>query len=124
MKRLARSASLVTLLLVPIALVACQAASPGAPAIVFEEMRFVPNRIDAQVGVPLTVRLTNGGRERHDLNFPALHMPGLAGVEAILEPGETRTITLRFDAPGTHTFSCSLPGHAAAGMTGAVFVQP
>lgn len=33
-------------------------------------------------------------------------------------------ITLRFDEPGTHTFSCSLPGHAAARMTGAVFVQP
>jgi plastocyanin len=115
---------LVTLLLAPVALVACQASAPGAPAIVFEEMRFVPNRIDARVGVPLTVRLTNNGRERHDLNFPALHMPGLVGVEAILEPGETRTITLRFDEPGSHTFSCSLPGHAAAGMTGAVFVRP
>jgi nitrite reductase (NO-forming) len=90
---------------------------------VFEEMRFVPNRIDAQVGVPLAVRLTNNGRERHDLNFASLHMPGLEGVEAILEPGETRTITLRFDEAGTHTFSCSLPGHAAAGMTGAVFVR-
>ena len=124
MKRNARSASLVTLLLVPVALVACQASSPGAPTIVFEEMRFVPNRIDAKVGVPLMVRLTNDGRERHDLNFPSLHMPGLEGVEAILEPGETRTITLRFDEPGTHTFSCSLPGHAAAGMSGAVFVRP
>ena len=124
MKRIARSASLVTLLLVPVALVACQASSRGAPAIVFEEMRFVPNRIDAEVGVPLSIRLTNNGRERHDLNFHALHMPDLEGIEAILEPGETRTITLRFDEPGTHTFSCSLPGHAAAGMTGAVFVRP
>lgn len=124
MKRIARSASLVTLLFVPVALVACQASSPEAPTIVFEEMRFVPNRIDAKVGVPLMVRLTNDGRERHDLNFPSLHMPGLEGVEAILEPGETGTITLRFDEPGTHTFSCSLPGHAAAGMTGAVFVRP
>jgi uncharacterized cupredoxin-like copper-binding protein len=124
MKQVVRSAPLVTLLLAPVVLVACQASPRGTPAIVFEEMRFVPNRIDAQVGVPLTVRLTNNGRERHDLNFPALHMPGLEGVEAILEPGETRTITLRFDEPGTHTFSCSLPGHAAAGMTGAVFVQP
>lgn len=124
MKQVVRSAPLVTLLLAQVVLVACQASPRGAPAIVFEEMRFVPNRIDAQVGVPLTVRLTNNGQERHDLNFPALHMPGLEGVEAILEPGETRTITLRFDEPGTHTFSCSLPGHAAAGMTGAVFVQP
>ena len=87
-------------------------------------MRFTPNQLDAKVGVPLTVRLTNRGTERHDLNFPSLHMPGLGGIESILDPGETRTITLQFDEPGSHTFICSLPGHAAAGMTGAVFVQP
>lgn len=98
--------------------------STGAAEIVLEDLRFAPNRLDAKVGVPLTVRLTNRGLERHDLNFPSLHMPGLEGVESILEPGETRTIRLQFDAPGTHTFICTLPGHAAAGMTGAVFVQP
>ena len=92
--------------------------------IVLEDMRFVPSRLDAKVGVPLRVRLTNNGTERHDLNFPSLHMPGLEGVESILEPGETRSITLTFQEPGTHNFICSLPGHAAAGMTGAVFVTP
>ena len=92
--------------------------------IVLEDMRFVPSRLDAKVGVPLRVRLTNNGTERHDLNFPSLHMPGLEGVESILEPGETRSITLTFTEPGTHNFICSLPGHAAAGMTGAVFVTP
>jgi plastocyanin len=98
--------------------------STGSAEIVLEDLRFSPSRLDAKVGVPLTVRLTNRGLERHDLNFPALHMAGLQGVESILEPGETRTITLRFEAPGSHTFICSLPGHAAAGMTGAVFVRP
>lgn len=92
--------------------------------IVLADMRFEPSRLDAKVGVPMTVRLTNEGSERHDLNFPSLHMPGLEGVESILEPGETRTITLTFTEPGTHNFICTLPGHAAAGMTGAVFVTP
>lgn len=100
------------------------AASSGSAEIVLDDMRFTPNQLDAKVGVPVTVRLTNRGTERHDLNFPSLHMPGLEGVESILAPGETRTITLQFDEPGSHTFICSLPGHAAAGMTGAVFVQP
>lgn len=98
------------------------AASAGQ--IVLEDFRFVPNRVDAEVGVPLTVRLTNRGTERHDLNFQSLHMPGLGGVESILEPGDTRTVTLRFDEPGSHAFICTLPGHAAAGMTGAVYVRP
>lgn len=92
--------------------------------IVLDDMRFEPSRLDAKVGVPMRVRLTNNGSERHDLNFPSLHMPGLEGVESILEPGETRTITLTFTEPGTHSFICSLPGHTAAGMTGAVFVTP
>ena len=97
-------------------------ASFGSAAIVFEELRFTPNRLDAKVGLPLRVRLTNRGTERHDLNFPSLHMPGFEGVESILAPGESRTVTLEFDRPGTHTFICTLPGHAAAGMTGAVYV--
>ncbi|MBI3746515.1 MAG: cupredoxin domain-containing protein [Chloroflexi bacterium] len=96
----------------------------GTSTIVLEEMRFTPNRIDAKVGVPLTLQLTNKGTERHDLNFEALHMSGLGAVESILEPGQTRSITLTFDQPGTHTFICTLPGHAAAGMTGAAYVTP
>jgi len=92
--------------------------------IVLADLRFAPNQLLARVGVPLKVRLVNRGLERHDLNFPSLHMPGLEGVESILAPGETRTVTLRFDQPGEHTFICTLPGHAAAGMTGAVIVRP
>ena len=99
------------------------ASARGPVDVTLEDLRFTPNRLDARVGVPLVVRLTNRGLERHDMNFPSLHMPGLAGVESILEPGETRTVTLLFDRPGTHTFICSLPDHAAAGMTGAVFVR-
>lgn len=92
--------------------------------VTLEDLRFVPNRLDLRAGVTTTLRLTNRGSQRHDLNFPSLHMPGLEGVESILEPGETRTVTLRFDRPGTHTFICTLPGHAAAGMTGAAYVAP
>jgi uncharacterized cupredoxin-like copper-binding protein len=123
MKPVARTALVMILVTAPIAIAACQASSPGPASIVFE-IRFVPNRIDAVAGEPVRVTLTNKGLQRHDLNFPSLHMPGLEGVEAILEPGETRMITLRFDQAGTHTFQCSLPGHAVAGMTGAVFVRP
>lgn len=99
------------------------ASDTGGPGeIILDEMRFTPNRIDMKVDQTIVLRLVNRGAQRHDLAFPSLHMPGLEGQEAILEPGETRTISLRFEAPGEHTFLCSLPGHAAAGMTGAVFV--
>jgi len=90
--------------------------------IVMTEMRFTPNRIDATVGQTISVRIVNQGAQRHDLAFPALHMPNLEGIETNLEPGESTTISLRFDEAGTHTFICTLPGHMTAGMSGAVFV--
>jgi uncharacterized cupredoxin-like copper-binding protein len=31
---------------------------------------------------------------------------------------------MTFDRPGTYPFQCTIPGHAASGMTGAVFVSP
>jgi uncharacterized cupredoxin-like copper-binding protein len=99
-------------------------ASYRSANVILEDLRFTPNRIEAKVGVPLNLVLTNRGTERHDLSFPSLHMPGLQGVEAILEPGESRTVTVVFDKPGSHTFICTLPGHATAGMAGAVFVVP
>ncbi|HEX7949591.1 MAG TPA: cupredoxin domain-containing protein [Candidatus Limnocylindrales bacterium] len=121
-----RAAGLVAIAAVVMLISACQTRNPGSgpTEIVLQDLRFVPNRIDARVGVPITVRLVNRGTERHDLSFPSLHMPGLQGVETILDPGETRTVTLTFDQAGTHTFICTLPGHAASGMTGAAYVSP
>ncbi len=97
--------------------------SPTSADVVLQDYRFSPNQLVATVGVAMTVRLTNDGTQRHDLSFPSLEMPGLKGVESIVDPGETRTITLQFDRTGSFTFICSLPGHAAAGMTGAVLVR-
>ena len=51
-------------------------------------------------------------------------MPELRGVETLTVPGESSRLTLLFDASGTYSFLCTIPGHAAAGMTGAVFVSP
>ena len=58
------------------------------------EMRFSQNRIDARAG------------------------------QSVLMPDQSSRLTISFDAPGTYLFLCTIPGHAAAGMTGAVFVSP
>jgi plastocyanin len=112
-----------------LAAIACQAPSgPVAGAnsveIVMTEMRFGPNRIDARVGQPIVIRIFNRGAQPHDLTFPSAEMPGLRGVETLMNPGESTTLTLTFDRPGSYQFLCSIPGHAVAGMTGAVFVSP
>ena len=96
----------------------------GAAEIVATEMRFNPNRIDARVGQPLTMTIVNHGAQRHDLAFPSIEMPGLRGVETLTMPGQSVTLTLTFDHTGSYVFICTIPGHAASGMTGAVFVSP
>lgn len=112
--------------LIGIALAASPVDRSGQTAvreIVISDMRFTPNRIDAKAGQTLSLRIANRGLQDHDLNLGSIHMAALEGAQAILKPGEVRTLRLRFDEPGTHVFTCSHPGHAAAGMTGAVFVN-
>lgn len=92
--------------------------------VVATEMRFSPNRIDARVGQSVLVTIVNRGSERHDLAFPSIEMPSLRGVETLTMAGQSTRLTLTFDSPGTYPFLCTIPGHAASGMTGAVFVSP
>lgn len=96
---------------------------PMSVEIVMTEMRFSPNRIDARAGQSVLVTIVNQGSERHDLAFPAIGMPDFRGVETLAMPGQSSRLTISFDAPGTYPFICTIPGHAAAGMTGAVFVS-
>jgi uncharacterized cupredoxin-like copper-binding protein len=114
-----------------VGLSACAGQRPAGAAegnnqveIVATEMRFSPNRIDARVGQPVLITIANLGSERHDLAFPAIEMPILRGVETLTMPGQTTRLTITFDRPGTYPFLCTIPGHAASGMTGAVFVSP
>jgi len=99
-------------------------AGPKSVEIMMTEMRFSPNRIDARAGQSVLVTIVNRGSERHDLAFPSIGMPDLRGVETLTMPGQSSRLTISFDAPGTYLFLCTIPGHAAAGMTGAVFVSP
>jgi uncharacterized cupredoxin-like copper-binding protein len=51
-------------------------------------------------------------------------MPNLQGAETLAMPGQSTRLTMTFDKAGTYTFQCTIPRHAASGMTGAVFVSP
>jgi uncharacterized cupredoxin-like copper-binding protein len=110
-------------------LAACTQQSAGAPRngsvqVVMTEMRFSPNRIDARVGEPIAIAIVNRGAQRHDFAFMSIQMPNLQGVETLTLPGQSTTLTMTFDHAGTYEFRCTIPGHAEAGMTGAVFVSP
>ena len=95
----------------------------NAVEVIMTEMRFSPNRIDARVGQSVVITIVNRGSQRHDLAFTANDMPGMRAVETLTLPGRETTLSISFEEPGAYRFVCTIPGHAVAGMTGAIFVS-
>jgi nitrite reductase (NO-forming) len=93
-------------------------ASPGQAmgeiAISAFDLGFDPATVDVAEPGTYTVTFHNTGAVAHDLTFAD-------GTKFAAEPGEMATGTVTIPAGGT-TFLCSVPGHAAAGMTGTVTV--
>ena len=96
-------------------------ASPGGVAVaggVIEidafEMGFAPAIVEVPAAGRYEVRLSNSGVIPHDITFPG-------GEMALADPGTSASVEVEIPAGGS-TFLCSIPGHAAAGMTGEVRV--
>ncbi|MGA3169581.1 MAG: plastocyanin/azurin family copper-binding protein [Chthoniobacteraceae bacterium] len=116
-----------------------------------DQMRYDVTRIDAAPGQKLTVTLTNVGKlpkaamahnfvllkAGTDVNaFAAAAMmhqetgyipPEMADkvivATKLLGPGESDTVTFIAPAPGVYDYICTFPGHALAGMRGALNVK-
>ncbi len=97
---------------------AAPAASAGAPigtiTISAFDLGFDPKAVDVPTPGVYTVTFHNTGAIAHDLTFAD-------GTKLPAEPGQMATGTVTIPAGGT-TFSCTVTGHAAAGMTGTVTV--
>jgi plastocyanin len=78
------------------------------------EFYFDPNVFTIPANTDFTVTLVNKGLVGHDFNIadPAVSSP-------LIAPGDTATITLNLPA-GSYEFTCSVEGHADAGMYGKV----
>ena len=80
------------------------------------EFGFSPSEIAATAGESVNFVLVNEGRATHDLSIPDL------GLRIVANSGEQATTGVIIDSAGTYQFICSIPGHAAAGMTGTIEV--
>jgi uncharacterized cupredoxin-like copper-binding protein len=80
-------------------------------------MQFAPRSITVRAGQPVELTLRNGGSIPHDFAL-AEGASGPVKIEA--RGGRTARGTFTIDTPGTYTFVCTVPGHAAAGMTGTI----
>ena len=81
------------------------------------EMAFTPDELTLQAGEPLNVTVTNDGDVFHDFDLPA------AGIHLNLDPGEQATAAITIDEPGAYQATCTVTGHANAGMTLSVDVR-
>jgi nitrite reductase (NO-forming) len=89
-------------------------ASAGAIEIHAFDLGFKPSNLTVPAAGPATVKFVNDGSTLHDLTFAD-------GTKISADGGATATGTVDIPASGL-AFLCSIPGHAAAGMTGAIAV--
>ncbi len=85
-----------------------------------DSLRFTPATVVVSAGAPVELTLLNGGGMAHD--FALIDgVPNPIKIEA--QGGQTASGTFSIDNPGTYSFVCTVPGHAAAGMRGTITVR-
>jgi nitrite reductase (NO-forming) len=93
---------------------AAQAALLGLIEITAADLSFSPNQVTVAEAGRYEVRLTNTGAIQHNITFAD-------GTVITADPGQAASGVVDIPAAGL-MFSCSIPGHAQAGMTGAITV--
>jgi uncharacterized cupredoxin-like copper-binding protein len=102
------------------------------------KMAFIPSTIDVKQGDQIKFLLRNNGASDHELVLATLemnleHARDMAKNPAMkhedpnarrLAPQKTGEILWRFTKVGEFDFSCLIPGHREAGMTGKIIVKP
>src|SRR5512135_3315226 len=79
------------------------------------DLSFDPTAITVAKAGAYQVQLTNTGAIQHNITFAD-------GASATADPGKSASVVVNVPAAGL-MFSCTVPGHAAAGMTGMISVS-
>lgn len=101
------------------------------------KMHFIPNRIEIRRGEQIKFQLRNNGEVDHELVLATLAENLKHAIEMQknpdmehddpnakrLAPKKTGEIVWAFTKAGEFDFSCLIPGHREAGMTGKVIVK-
>jgi uncharacterized cupredoxin-like copper-binding protein len=111
------------------------ASSPLVIRVEMKEFAFRPSLIRLSVGVPAVIDLVNKGQIAHQFDAPVLRRTPVTatggglrveatGAEFVrVQPGQTARVSFVLRAPGRFPFSCSIEGHAEAGMVGVLEVR-
>ena len=102
-----------------------------------DAMRFAPAEISVKRGETVRFRVTNSGKQMHEMVLGTMKElkdhaalmkkhPGMEHDEpymAHVQPGKRAEIIWRFTKPGEFHYGCLIPGHFEAGMVGNVAVK-
>lgn len=103
---------------------------------VLDAMRFEPDRIEVRAGERVRFVVTNPGRLPHEFvvgpeDVQQEHEEAMARggdhheraiVALVVNPGNTKRVSVRFDRPGQLVVGCHVAGHYRAGMRGVLIV--
>ena len=87
--------------------------------VVARDTRYSPTDLTITAGRTAVLSFRNDDPVFHDWE-----VEGLANVDAGARPGQTQRIRFLIDEPGAYRIVCTVPGHADAGMTGTLVVEP
>lgn len=86
--------------------------------VVLTEYRYEPPSINVKAGQKVKLSLRHGGTVVHDFTVPDIKF-----ASGDIAPNEKKTVELTFKEPGIYRLLCTVPGHEALGMKGAVVVS-
>ncbi len=101
-----------------------------------KNLRFTPSTVNVPAGKTVRINVTNQDATEHDLLVKGLHIEKVGAATGAHHAGATEdmlvvhviangsgSITFKADEKGTYSFSCTVPGHEAAGMVGTMTVN-
>jgi plastocyanin len=94
-------------------------ASATTASVTARDVRFDPEEVRVRAGQFAVVTFTNEDPVFHDWS-----VEGVENVDVPARPGQTAKLRFLIQEPGTYEVICTVPGHAEAGMTGTLVVEP
>jgi uncharacterized cupredoxin-like copper-binding protein len=82
------------------------------------EFFFKFSRPSVKAGSKVIFTVVNKGQVAHDLSFTTLHKK-----TPLIQPGNSKTLTVLFAKKGSFPYICTVPRHAEAGMAGTFVVK-
>jgi len=91
--------------------------APVKITVVAREFSFAFSKPKVKVGTTVTFKVVNKGQVEHNLVFTTL-----GKATALIQPGASATLKVRFRKKGRFFYICSVPRHAERGMSGSFLV--